>query len=90
MEETSEGTVLHLLVVEAELFKDGGVEVAVVMRILDGFVAIFVCRTVDGAAFDASASKPRGVALGVVITAGSILRPGAAAEFAGEDDESAI
>ncbi len=65
-------------------------QVTVVVGILDGLVAEFVRRSVDGAAFDAAAGEPGGVALGVVVATSGVLRPGTAAKLTGEDDEGAL
>src|SRR5207244_12060001 len=77
-----QGVELHLLVVEPELPQDRRVQVAVVMAILDGLVTHLVGRAVDDAALHAAAGQPDGVAARVVVAAGRVLRPGAAAELA--------
>ena len=53
MEIAAQGAELHFLVIEPELFEDGRVKVAVIVGTLDGFVAIFVSGSVDGAALRA-------------------------------------
>src|ERR1051326_764885 len=81
---------LHLFVVEAELMKDGRVEIAVIVAILDRFEAELVGGAVDGAALDAAAGQPDGVAARVVIAAGRVLRPRAATELAAPDDQRLV
>src|SRR6185437_2493581 len=75
----------HLAVVEAKLPEKGGVEIAVVVGMIDGSVADFVGGAVDGAAFDTAAGEENGVAARVVIAAGGVLRPRGAAKFAAPD-----
>lgn len=48
----------HLLMVEAELMENRGVQIAVVVRGIDGLVADFIGAAVNDAAFDAAASHP--------------------------------
>ena len=76
--------------VEAEEVQDGGVEVAVVVGVLDRAVADVVGGAMHEAALDAAAGEPRGVALGVVVSAGGVLGPRRAPEFAGPNDQGVI
>src|SRR3954469_12710936 len=81
---------LHLGVVEAELVEDRGVQVAVVVGILDRLIADVVGGPVDDPALDPTAGHPGGVAPGVVVAPGRVLRPGTPAELAGPDDQGLV
>ena len=48
----------HLLMVEAELVENGGVEVAIVMRGINSFVSHLVRAAMDEAAFDSATGHP--------------------------------
>ena len=60
----------ELLVIEAELVEDGGVDVVDVGFVDGGVVADFVGFAVAHAAFDAASGHPGGEAMRVVVTAG--------------------
>ena len=80
----------HFLVIQSHLPQDGGVQVAVIVRILHRLVPDLVGRSVDRAALHASAGEPRGKAAGVVIAPGGILRPRRSAELAGPDHQCLV
>lgn len=85
----------ELVVVEAELVEDGGVEVADADFVFDDVVGIIVCFSVGDSAFDPTAGHPGREALGVVVAAVEVffkgsLPVGGAAEFASEDDEGVL
>src|SRR5947209_11243628 len=65
--------------------EDRGVQVAVVVGVLDRLVTDVVGGTVDDPPLDPPAGHPGGVAPGVVVAPGRVLRPGAPAELAGPD-----
>ena len=67
---------------------DGGVEAAVAVGGFDSAVADVVGGAMHESAWYAAAGEPRGAALGVVVPAGGVLRPGCAFEFAGLAMES--
>ena len=54
----AEDVELHLFVIQAHLVQDGGVQVAVIVRILDRLVAHLVGGAVDGSALYAAAGEP--------------------------------
>src|SRR5262249_22948842 len=64
---------LHLGIVESQLMQNGGVNIAIVVTVFDGFEAEFVGGSVNRAPFDASSGKPDRVAARVVITACRVL-----------------
>ena len=83
------------VVVDAQLMKNSGVEVADGDFVFDDVVGVFVRLAVGDAAFDAATGHPGGEAAGVVIASVLValkfaLAVGGAAEFAGEDDEGVI
>ena len=54
----TQGLDFHLVMVEAELMEDRGVEVTVIMRGIDSFVSHFIGAAVDDSALDAAAGHP--------------------------------
>jgi len=80
------------VVVDAELVKDGGAEVADGDFVFDNVVRVVVGFAVNGTAFDSSPCHPGGeaswvVVAAVVVTLKFALAVGGTTEFAGEDDE---
>ena len=68
--------------------ENGGVQVADVVSVDDGFVAEFVSFTVVGPGFDPGSCHPEGEALGVVVASAiAALVHRLPAEFAAPDDE---
>ena len=79
----------QLFVVEAHEVQDGGVEVANVVSVDDGFVAKIVGLAVVGSCVDTASSHPVREALGVVVAATvAALIDWLPPEFASPDDES--
>ncbi len=83
------------VVIDPQLVKNGGVEVAHGDFVFDNVVGVFVGLAVGDSAFDSAACHPGGEATGVVIatvliTGEIALAVGGASEFAGEDDEGVI
>src|SRR5687768_12478898 len=67
---------LQLVRVEAELAEHRGVDVGDVVAVLDGVEADLVGGAVGHAALDAAAGQPHGEAVGVMVPAVGVLRPG--------------
>src|SRR5579862_9123244 len=86
----------ELVLVEAELVEDGGVDVAEVVAVLDGVEADVVGGADDLAAFDAAAGEPHGEAEVVMVAAtaggagGAAFGFGGTAEFAAPEEERAV
>ena len=81
----------ELGVIEAELVKDGGVEVVNVDLVLDGIEAEFIGLAVVDSALNSTACHPHRKGVGVVVaTVVSTLNHGGAAKFSAEDDEGVI
>src|SRR5262245_56330413 len=80
----------EIVLVEAEEVKDGGVDVAEVVGLFDGFEADGVGGADPLAAADAAAGEPHGEAEIVVVATFAALRFGGAAEFTAPEDERGI
>ena len=65
-------------------------EVTVVVAVFDRFITHFVGGSVDHATLDSASGHPGGVAFGVMIASGGVLRPGRASEFTGPDDQCVV
>ena len=73
----------ELLMVEAELMQDGGMEVVHVHLALHGVVAVFVGVTMGKAWFNAASGQPGRETVRIMVSSGTlILRVGCASEFA--------
>ena len=78
----------QFFVIQAHEVENGGVQVADVVTVDDGFVAEFVSFAVVGPGFDAGPGHPIGKSLGVVVaSAVAALVYRLPAEFAAPDDE---
>ena len=78
----------EFFVIEAELMKDGGMQVMHVDFVLDGHVADVVGDAVGEAGFEAATGDPDGEAERVVIATGAVfLGVGGAAKFAAPPDD---
>src|SRR5262245_20214450 len=80
----------EVVLVEAEEVEDGGVDVAEVVGLFDGFEANGVGGADPLAAVDAAAGEPHGEAEVVVVATFAALSFGRAAEFAAPKDERGI
>jgi hypothetical protein len=78
------------LVIEAEHVQYCGVQVVYVNRVLAGFVAQFVGRTLGESALHAAAGEPERKALVVVVAAVGVLAVRRAAELASPDQERIV
>lgn len=74
--------VSEFFVIQSQLVKDGCMQVVEMDLVLDGIVTIIIGGTVTDARFDASARKPHGKAMGIMIPAIASLCSGRTAEFA--------
>ena len=73
----------ELLMVEAELMQDGGMEVVHVHLALHGVVTVFVGITIGKTRFEAASGKANGKTIRVMIAAGAfILCVGSPSKFA--------
>jgi len=82
----------EFVVVEAEEFEEGDVQIADVVYVFDGCRADFICRSDGVACFTAAAGEPDRHGIGIVIAAVSESTAadsviGRAAEFPHPDDE---
>ena len=80
----------ELLVVDAHEVQDGGVQVADMAPVYDGFVAEFVGFTISSAAFDSGAGHEVGESFGIVIASIAALADRLAAELSAPDDEGFV
>ena len=81
---------IHLLIIQAHLLEDCRLQVADVVRAVNGFVTDIVGGAFDHATLHAATGEQRRKSLAVVIPPRCILRPWRPAEFAGEDDECVV
>src|SRR5262245_28886962 len=77
----------QLLMVQSEQMKDRCVPIVNVNGIIDGFVPIFIGRTIGESRFHPSASHPDGVALVIVVAARFALAVWRTPEFACPDHQ---
>ena len=82
MESPAENRDRHLFIVQSQLVKNRGVQVAAIVRILNRAVADLVCPAMHDTALYSASGKPNRVPARIVVPSRRILRPGRPAEIA--------